>query len=96
MIGKISNITPFGLFISFTEPSSEKKRIGLMRWSTIAKNLPSFQIGDWIGFEITKIHEDGKMDLNYAEKEFTSTYGTFLKSLKDQLETIHKLNEEIK
>ena len=76
MIGQVENITRFGLFVKIStdklDESTEKladkavsKNRGLLRWSQIPKNVPKVQIGDLIGVEISNIHEDGKVDLNY-------------------------------
>ena len=85
MIGQVENITRFGLFVKIStdklDESTEKlvdkavsKNRGLLRWSQIPKNVPKVQIGDLIGVEISKIHEDGKVDLNYQEKIFKKRY----------------------
>lgn len=95
MIGQISNITKFGLFVRF-DTSERGKQKGLLRWSAVPKNLPKFQVGDFIGIEILKEHDDGKIDLSYLDKDFKKTFGTFIHETGERMEIIHKMNEELK
>ena len=69
MIGQVENITRFGLFVKISadeltdeiKKSTDKtvsKNSGLLRWSQFPKNHPKVQIGDLIGVEVFKVHED--------------------------------------
>ena len=66
-----------------------------MRWSQIPKNVPKVQIGDLIGVEISKIHEDGKVDLNYQEKNFKNVYAEFLEKSHQRLTELEQKNREL-
>lgn len=90
MIGTISNITRFGIFVELAD-----KRTGLLRWSAIPKNLPKFQIGDLIEVTILKQHENGHLDFKYHEKDFKSTYGAFLRVSSEKMETLQAKNKEL-
>ncbi len=96
MIGRINRITKFGLFISLTNGTGFDKTIkkGLLRWSNFPKGLPKLQIGDLITVEIETVHEDGKIDLIYIEKEFKSTYGAFLEASAREIEHLQIENKE--
>lgn len=106
MIGQVENITRFGLFVKIStdklDESTEKladkavsKNRGLLRWSKIPKNVPKVQIGDLIGVEISKIHEDGKVDLNYQEKNFKNVYAEFLETSHQRLTELEQKNREL-
>ncbi|MBS7066565.1 MAG: RNA-binding protein [Lactococcus lactis] len=106
MIGQVENITRFGLFVKISneklDESTEKladkavsKNRGLLRWSQIPKNVPKVQIGDLIGVEISKIHEDGKVDLNYQEKNFKNVYAEFLETSHQRLTELEQKNREL-
>ena len=105
MIGKVENITRFGLFVKiFTDETDESnkkvtdssvsKNKGLLRWSQIPKNLPKMQIGDLVSIEILKVHEDGKIDLNYQEKNFKNVYGEFLEKSQQRIKELEQINRE--
>jgi predicted RNA-binding protein with RPS1 domain len=106
MIGQVENITRFGIFVKIStdelDESTEKiadkavsKNRGLLRWSQIPKNLPKVQIGDLIGVEILKIHEDGKIDLNYQEKNFKTVYAEFLERSQEKLTELERKNQQL-
>ena len=106
MIGQVENITRFGLFVKISadeltdeiKKSTDKtvsKNSGLLRWSQIPKNVPKVQIGDLIGVEISKIHEDGKVDLNYQEKIFKNVYAEFLETSHQRLTELEQKNREL-
>ncbi|WP_428815276.1 RNA-binding protein [Lactococcus lactis] len=99
MIGQVENITRFGLFVKIsTDKLADKavsKNRGLLRWSQIPKNVPKVQIGDLIGVEISKIHEDGKVDLNYQEKNFKNVYAEFLETSHQRLTELEQKNREL-
>ncbi len=69
-----------GKKISKKLEKGQDKRVGLIRWSDVPKNLPKFQIGDFIGFEIIKEYDNDKIDLKFVDKDFKSTFGAFFKS----------------
>ena len=52
-------------------------------------------IGDLIGVEISKIHEDGKIDLNYQEKKFKDVYAEFLETSHQRLTELEQKNREL-
>ncbi|OAZ17175.1 hypothetical protein V425_03975 [Lactococcus lactis RTB018] len=106
MIGQVENITRFGLFVKIStdklDESTEKladkavsKNRGLLRLSQIPKNVPKVQIGDLIGVEISNIHEDGKVDLNYQEKIFKNVYAEFLETSHQRLTELEQKNREL-
>ena len=106
MIGQVENITRFGLFVKIStdklDESTEKladkavsKNRGLLHWSQIPKNVPKVQIGDLIGVEISNIHEDGKVDLNYQEKIFKNVYAEFLETSHQRLTELEQKNREL-
>lgn len=106
MIGQVENITRFGLFVKIStdklDESTEKladkavsKNRGLLRWSQIPKNVPKVQIGDLIGVEISNIHEDRKVDLNYQEKIFKNVYAEFLETSHQRLTELEQKNREL-
>ena len=106
MIGQVENITRFGLFVKIStdklDESTEKladkavsKNRGLLRWSQIPKNVPKVQIGDLIGVEISNIHEDGKVDLNYQEKIFKNVYAEFLETSHQRLTELEQKIREV-
>ncbi|AYG01400.1 RNA-binding protein [Lactococcus allomyrinae] len=99
MIGQIKNITKFGLFVSFfitgkeTDESFIPKGVGLLRWSELPKRVPKLEVGDLIGVSILKRYEDEKVDLSYVEKDFKSTYGTFLEVSARKIEELKIMNK---
>ena len=106
MIGQVENITRFGLFVKIStdklDESTEKladkavsKNSGLLRWSQFPKNHPKVQIGDLIGVEVFKVHEDGKIDLNYQEKNFKNVYAEFLESSQQRITELEQKNREL-
>ena len=106
MLGQVKNITRFGLFVKSStdkhDESTEKradkavsKNRGLLRWSQSPRNVPKVRIGDLIGVEISKIHEDGKIDLNYQEKNFKNVYAEFLEKSHQRLTELEQKNREL-
>ena len=106
MIGQVENITRFGLFVKISpdeltdeiKKSTDKtvsKNSGLLRWSQFPKNHPKVQIGDLIGVEVFKVHEDGKIDLNYQEKNFKNVYAEFLESSQQRITELEQKNREL-
>ena len=121
IIGRVANITKFGLFIQFDETdrldeaeksvpatfdetvknifdkrNKKSRKTGLLRWSNLPKGLPKFQKGDWIGLAIDKIHEDGKIDLTYVEKDFKQVYGKILQSSQLEIDRLQEKNASIR
>ena len=121
IIGRVANITKFGLYIQFDEPddmeateksasatfdetvknisgkkNEKSRKTGLLRWSNLPKGLPKFQKGDWIGLAVDKIHDDGKIDLTYVEKDFKQVYGKILQSSQLEIDRLQEKNASIR
>lgn len=96
MLGQVVNITKFGAFVTFSEKNGSliAEKIGLLRWSAIPKRTPKIQIHDFIGIEIEKVHDNGKIDLKFVEKDFKQTFGYFLNESLKQLELLKDKNKE--
>lgn len=91
MIGRVKSISKFGLFIHFSET-----KVGLLRWSNLPKRPVKFKVGDLVGVEILKAHEDGKYELSFVEKNFKECFGEFLEKTREQLNDLKIKNEELK
>ncbi|MCL2858125.1 MAG: RNA-binding protein [Streptococcaceae bacterium] len=84
-----------GYFIIFKNEETQEKR-GLLRRNKVPKDVRKIYEGDFIGIEIEKIRSDGKIDLEYLEKDFIATYQPFLNETQLQLENLKIKNKEIR
>ena len=95
MIGRVEKVTSMGYFIIFKDEETQEKR-GLLRRNKVPKDVREIYEGDFIGIEIEKVRSDRKIDLEYLEKDFITTYQPFLKETQMQLENLKVKNKEIR
>ncbi|GFH40503.1 S1 RNA-binding domain-containing protein [Lactococcus insecticola] len=96
MIGKVQNITRFGVFVTFKVNEDEKT--GLLRWSSLPKHAKSekFFKDERVEVDIIKRHPDGKVDLALTELDFREKYATILTKTADTLQSLHEKNQRIR
>jgi predicted RNA-binding protein with RPS1 domain len=91
VIGKVKSISKFGLFVLFSDAKT-----GLLRWSNLPKKHGKFKSGDLIGIEVLKVHEVGKYELKFVERDFKETFGHFLEESAEQLEQLKIKNGDLR
>lgn len=88
MIGRIKNISKFGLFVDIN------RQTGLLRWSNLTKGQ-KFQSGDLIAVDVVK-SDNGKLELALTEQNFQEIFGTFIEKTRENLEILKEKNQEIR
>jgi Predicted RNA binding protein (contains ribosomal protein S1 domain) len=91
MIGKIINITKFGIFIDFVEDGIRKR--GLARWSDTPKGS-TFHKFDFVDIEVLSVDDRGKINLAVKEIDFDQQYARFLEDATERLLDLEERNRD--
>lgn len=105
MIGRIKNISRFGLFITFKQSdlseieqnslnlsSNDVLLTGLLRWKDLPRD-ESYQKNDVLAIQIKTIQEDGKINLARQSENFREKYAAILERTSETLQVLHHLNQ---
>jgi len=91
MIGRIKNVTKFGIFVEIPET----KNVGLLRWTNFKGKRAKFERGDLVAVEILSENEEGKIELKTADTTALQMFSEFLTSEEEKLEELRQKNKEV-
>jgi hypothetical protein len=108
MIGRVKNISRFGIFISLSatdlalagypvsENDQEKATVtGLLRWPDVPKS-EKFHRNETLAVAVKAVQADGKIDLVLLSEDFLEKYDTILARTWETLQTLQARNQEVR